>query len=250
MENSRNSNQWYVCFLNNLNKKNIWLKENIEKWQNCIVKWKNWEKLTNKERNIYSWYKFNNYSYSSPDYNLKADRRKILEEFKSDPYYIFKNMVEIMWRDLVSKHLRKILQEKLEHGSSRLQVFITSDSDDVFWWVDLIAKISEKWKNEYLWIDIAVSAREDYLVEKSKKKTETICMEFNKKEKIKATRKIERNVLQFSPKIMAELLWEYLEGVESGEYIDALEKYSEIKTKNIQQVKDDTNFKVNNLLRI
>lgn len=247
-------NQWTnsSCewFLNHLNTKSYWLKEKIEHWQKIILKWWETEKQSTWDRNISSWYSFNNVSYHSDKYKLNRERSDLIQMFHNDPYYIFKNMVEIMWRDLVSKHLRKTLADKLSHDDSRLQVFVSSDADDVFWWVDLIVKLEHDGNIEYQWIDIAVSGNKRYLSEKVEKREETVCMEFNIKNWNRPTMKIPRYVLQFSPKIMSEMLSQYLDSIEKWEYLDTLDLYKTVKNQNIVDARAETNFKINNLMRI
>jgi hypothetical protein len=237
-------------FLNNLNSKSNWLKENIIKWQLMIKYW--WDKvnLTDYGNNIANWHRFNNNSYNSDKLRVSDRQKNIMNQFHSDPYYIFKNMVEIMWRDLVSKFLRKELSEKLTHEDSRLQVFITSDYDDVFAWVDLICKIETEDGVDYLWVDIAVSNNQEYLIDKSLKKVETYCTEFNLKNWLNPKFNIPRQVLQLKPEIMAEMLSRYLTWVEEWLYVDTLELYNNITKEKINDVSDNTSFKIDNLLTI
>jgi hypothetical protein len=239
-----------VNFLNHLETKSKWLKEKIEHWQKIILKSDNDHTDKIWDRNISSWYWFNNVSYHSNKLRSHSWKDKLIQAFHNDPYYIFKNMVEIMWRDLVSKHLRKTLWEKLTFNDSRLQVLTTSDSDDVFWWVDLIVKLEYDGNIEYMWIDIAVCWNKKTLEDKINKNEETKCIEYNLFEWNNPSMKIPRKVLQFSPKIMAEMLSQYLKAIENWEYIDTLELYKTIKNQNIVDARDETNFKINNLMRI
>lgn len=249
--NSKKEENWAENFINHLNKKNRWLKDKIEHWQKVILWVTDNIEETQEEKNINSWYRFNNVSYHSDKYNLPENKQDLLRQFYENPYYIFKNMVEIMWRDLISKHLRKILAKQLENDEeSRLQVFVSSDSDDVFWWVDLISKLELNGRTEYMWIDIVVSANQDYLTRKSKSKTESKCIEFNLSQWLHPWYKIPRYILQFSPKLISELLDQYLSAIEKWEYVDTLELYKKIHNQNIREVRNDTNFKVNNILRI
>lgn len=249
--NSKKEENWTENFINHLNKKNKWLKNKIEHWQKIILWTSDNSTETEEERNIRSWYKFNNVTYHSQNYNISAEKQVLLNQFHENPYYIFKNMVEIMWRDLISKHLRKTLAEQLENDEeSRLQVFVSSDADDVFWWVDLITKLELNGKIEYMWIDIAVSANQDYLTRKSKSKTESKCIEFNLTQWLHPWNKIPRYILQFSPILISELLDQYLSSIENWEYVDTLNLYKKIHNQNLIEVRKDTNFKVNNILRI
>ncbi len=248
---SKKEINWAENFINHLNNKNVWLKEKIEAWQKIILKWFDKSNLTQSEKNICSWYQFNNISYKSWDYILDERKEWLIQEFNENPYYIFKNMVEIMWRDLVSKHLRETLSNKLESDEeSRLQVFTSSDADDVFWWVDLITKLELNWQTQYMWIDIAVSANKWYLTQKAEWRTQTKCIEFNLNQWIDPWKKIPRYVLQFSPKLMSELLDQYLSSIEKWKYVDTLDLYRIIHSQNLTEVRKETNFKINNLIRL
>ncbi len=231
------SNSYYVGFLNHLNTKSHGLKEKVTHWQKSILQ-SDTKHLSQWEKNIVSWYRFNNVSYHCNEYKISPEKQEILDKYRNDPYYIFKNMVEIMGRDLISKRLRNILKNELSSDDARLQVFISSDSDDVFWWVDVISKIQYWWKTSYLGIDIAVSWNQEYLANKTQKKTQSICMEFNLEEKLPPTTKMPRYVLQFSPEIMAEMLHQYLEAVENGIHIDTLDMYQNIRAKHIKEVQE------------
>lgn len=248
--NTSQSTSSYEQFLNFLEYKSHGLKENIMRWQNIIGHADtNWTPKQ-AEKNILSWYKFNSVSYHAKSYKISPEKQEVLEKFQKDPYYIFKNMVEIMGRDLVSKYLRNTLKSQLEDENSRLEVFISSDADDVFSWVDLICKIQNNGEIQYVWIDIAVSQKEEYLTEKSEKMTSTKCIEFNMCQRIPYDTKMPRKVLAFSPKIMAEMLSQYLSSIEKGEYIDTLELYNNISKQNIQDTKNMTKLKVDNLLTL
>lgn len=88
------------------------------------------------------------------------------------------------------------------------------------------------------------------MTQKTEWKTQTKCIEFNLHQWINPWKKIPRYVLQFSPKLMSELLDQYLSSIEKWKYVDTLELYRKIHSKNLTQVRKETNFKINNLIRL
>jgi hypothetical protein len=247
-----NEINWNWIFLNHLNKYEEWLKEKIEYWQEIIKKWdEEFKNMNFSEKNIYKWYKKYKETYSCERYKLSPNRSEILEKFKNDNYYIFKNIVEIMASEIVVAEYKIETENLFNNIFVELNVFLTSEKDDIFWWVDLIVELEVDWKKTYTWIDIVVSENDNYIIRKSKKRDKTICMEFNMYKWKDPLMKIPRYVFQFSPKIISSLLVKYLESIERWEKISVYESYQDAKWKEeIEKELEQTRLKVSNLIKI
>ncbi len=215
--------EWAWWLVNSLIDYEEKLVEKIWFWQNSI-KNSDKSKQTQEEKNIANWFRFNNKSYKSDKLVMSEKHKKLLIEFSEDPNYIFKNIVEVISRELIYKYLRTI--KSLEN--SRVKVVNTSDFDDVVWWVDIIVEIeNEKWEISLIWLDIAVSNNDKYLVNKTNR-TQTKCIEYNLSCKRDINTKFLREVLQINPEIMWKLLYLYLVKVEKWESVDILMLYRNI----------------------
>ncbi len=236
-ENSLNSqSKWAISLVNSITKsleedneaeKVLKLNKYIEYFQDVILRNINWETAKNNtEKKIISWYNFNNNSYSAKNYKLDKNKGELLEKFKNDEFYIFKNIIERIWRELVSK----LFQNQLWKNYSKdeeiwIKTLITSDSDDAFWKIDLIVILNEDWEESYLWIDIAVSDNSKYLESKIQKE-DSQCIEFNLYKWLPLNTKIKRVVLDFERKVMANFLIEFFETIESNWVIDIKTVYN------------------------
>lgn len=84
---------------------------------------------------IHSWYwkESRSQSYQAPNWKISPERSVLFQQFRSDPNYHLKNLVEVVARNLV--------EEMLRSDGIDAKVMLTSDSDDVFSWVDLIIEV-------------------------------------------------------------------------------------------------------------
>jgi hypothetical protein len=212
-----------------INYDEIELTRNIGAWQNAIKKWENWEKIIQKDHNIYLWYNTESKKTYSSDKLVQNKRNtELVAKFKNDPNYIFKNIIELLSRELLYKHIRSIEDFK-DHD---IKIYNTSDSDDIFWWVDCIVEISKdwEWNEESFWIDVAVTNNHEYL-EKKSQKNQTFCLEYNLFKWKNPTEKMPRIVLQFKTEIMAKLVTEYLRLIWEWKFTNILNLYNDICEK-------------------
>lgn len=186
----------------------------ISYWQRSIGG--NEEYMTSQEkieaRNIKSWYDFESKSrsYSAPEWKISPERTALFTAFRNDPNYHIKNIVELATRSLIFEMLRA--------DGIDAKVQVTSDSDDVFAWVDVIATINTPHGEEYVGFDIAISENPQYLAKKEER-SETICREFNLYKK-RADTSIPRVVFSISPRIMVRFLSEYMKRVAEKGFVD------------------------------
>lgn len=166
-------------------------------WQNAIKG--NYAYLspeqTKTAQNIKSWYDFEkSFSYSSPKYRIDAKKTLLLQNFKQDPNYIFKNIVEMLARKLLKDHFT---QKRVD-----AKVYTTSDADDVFAGVDIII---ETWDTVF-WVDVCCTENQKTISKKTQKSL-SIPMEYNKYKKINPLREIPRLVYP----IPGEILWKFMQ---------------------------------------
>jgi hypothetical protein len=67
-------------------------------------------------------------TYSSDKLVQNKRNTELVAKFKNDPNYIFKNIIELLSRELLYKHIRSIEDFK-DHD---IKIYNTSDSDDIF----------------------------------------------------------------------------------------------------------------------
>jgi len=207
------------------NEKIIKLREYIDFFQDTITKDMNWIPPSNlAEANIVKWFKSNNKSYFSEKYLLTNRKREIFESIKWEKYYIFKKIVEEIWRELVQKLFEEKVA-KLKDNNISIETLITSESDDVSWGVDLIVIYNENWKESYLWIDIAVSNSSKYLEEKNEKRSVARCIEFNLNKWLPIETVIKRVVVAFEKEVLANFLLEFFESIKEIWIIDIMAMY-------------------------
>jgi hypothetical protein len=209
-----------------IHKKIEFVQKAISEYLKKPSKYSNYQSLDNtskKIHNLWKWYKNNRENYSSPKLRINDNIQELMDRFKMDDFYILKNCVEIIWKKLVLKHLK----DKLVWKDWNIDVYLTSDFDDVTWWVDLIVSVNNEY---YLWIDIAVSDNKDYLSLKKEKWT-SVCREFNLYKWLPVNTQIVRVVLDFERIIMADLLIEFFNHIEYWETIDILDLYEKIYKK-------------------
>ena len=119
---------------------------------------------------------------------------------------------------------------------------MTSDSDDVFGGVDLIAEMRDAHGVlQHVGFDLAVSDNPEYL-EQKECRTETLCSEFNARKKLK-NKRIPRQVVAIPPRVMAGFLSKYMEAIEHGKSPSGTETLSmleEAKARDAQEAKTYT----------
>jgi len=64
----------------------------------------------------------------------------VIKKFKDDKNYFIKSMVEVMWRELIFKHLRSLPWL----DDTNIKVINTSDIDDVIGGVDIIISLDNR----------------------------------------------------------------------------------------------------------
>lgn len=180
------------------------MTEQIDFWQDAIKgKYKETD-LDREEREraefINAWYWKESQSYQAPNWKISPERALLFQQFRSDPNYHLKNLVEIVARNLV--------EEMLRSDGIEATVSLTSDSDDVFSGVDLIIEVQTPNGKEYTGIDIAISENPRYLTKKEER-TETVCREFNAY-KGHGSKTMPRQVFAIPPHIMAKFLSSYM----------------------------------------
>jgi hypothetical protein len=74
--------------------------------------------------NRWYWNESQTQSYQAPNWKITPERTLLFQQFRSDPNYHLKNLVEIVARNLV--------EEMLRSDGINAKVLLTSDSDDVF----------------------------------------------------------------------------------------------------------------------
>lgn len=166
-------------------------------WQNA-VKW-NHAYLSQEQiktaQNIKSWYDFQkSFSYSSNKYRIDTKKTLLLQNFKQDPNYIFKNIVEML--------VRKLLKDHFLHKWVDAKVFITSDADDVFAGVDIII---ETW-NTVFWVDVCCTEKQNTINKKTQQSISTP-IEYNIYKNKHPLREIPRLVYPIS----GEVLWKFMQ---------------------------------------
>ena len=153
------------------------LLDTIDAWQNAIKGRHRLRNMSERDRtraeriNQWYWNEVLSRKYEARSWRITPERALLFQQFRSDPNYHLKNLVEVVARGLVEDMLRA--------EGKDVVVSLTSDSDDVFSGVDLIVETrlltGEK---EYLGLDIAVSKNSEYL-QKKEQRSNTICREFN-----------------------------------------------------------------------
>lgn len=223
--------------------KNILIKK-VEFWQDAVsgrYKKMNLEKRDREQSEaIYRWYwkEIQDHSYQAASWKISPERSLLFQEFRSDPNYHLKNLVEVVGRQL--------MEEIFRARGLNPNVMLTSDSDDVFSWVDLIVELRTKGKPvEYTGIDIAISKNPYYLAKKEKR-TETICYEFNAFKGYK-NKSMPREVFAIPPRVMAKFLTRYMQQISLYGAIkphEVLNFFREARTRSVATVRLQTQSKV------
>lgn len=217
------------------------LLREIESWQDAI-KGKN--RSDSASENVRQWYwnEVRSRSYQAPSWKIAPERSALFQQFRSDPYYHLKNLVEIVARGLVEEMLRS---EGVE-----AQVYVTSDSDDVFSGVDFIVEVkTPEGKKDYVGFDLAISENREYL-DKKETRTETVCYEFNSFMR-HGKKTIPRQIFAIPPKVMAGFLPSYMELVAKGKTPsskETLELLEFAKTRTVAKTVETTKSAVAHVL--
>lgn len=242
-----------------LTEKINFLQKSIQAYRKNPDKYKNNPNLTEEEKKalrLWKWYNANRKSYSS-NLNLSSSEKELLAEFRKDPFYILKNSVEIVWKELVAK----LFENRLKWTWVNTKVEITTDLDDIFWSADIAITMTEKnGEKSYLLLDMAVSDNEEFLLQKAEK-GETVCQEFNLSKKLPQYTKIKRMVLDFERIIMADFIINYFEEIENWNNPDITALYNKIYEKRhnsrkkyeslwVEKVIWGTEKEVNNILTL
>lgn len=253
IKNNSGNYQWIGWFISSLWDNLEWNKESkkiyiLEKYigffEDIIGKYENfWLEPNNiNEQNIINWYKNNWNTYSSKEY--KSDKkfkkyRKIVNTIKNNEHYIFKTIVERIWKQLIDSLLQKELEKNNKSNNwISINTLLSSDNDDVYWKIDLILLYSNFWNESYLWIDIAVS-EDDFYLSKKTEISDTKCREFNMFKNLNIDTKIKRVVLNFDKKVMANFLLEVFRQIEDNWKIDDI---VDIYFKNYKKFSSDSEY--------
>lgn len=172
---------------------------------------------------------------------IPPERTLLFEQFRNDPNYHLKNIVEIAARNLVEGMLRS--------DGIEAKVLLTSDTDDVFGGVDLIIEVQTPTGVGYTGIDIAISENPNYLAKKEER-TETVCREFNAYKK-HGHKTMPRQVFAIPPRVMARFLSGYMDRISSGEKMESTEMlalFNEAKNKTVAVVREATQSKVTEIM--
>ncbi len=195
-------------------------------------------------KNIKDWYDIESQtrSYKSPNWKLSPERIALFKEFRDDPNYHIKNIVELIARSLILEMLRA--------DGVEAKVFATSDSDDVFGGADVIAAIDTKHGEEYVAFDIAVSENKDYLDQKENP-LETQCHEFNDFRKRKLYSKMPRVVFAIPPRVMTRFLSEYMTQIATKGFVekkDILPLFKSSATSTVRDLSTKIHARIDNLI--
>lgn len=231
---NREKFEWMEIMVNNLCRHNDKLSLKIWEWQSAIKK-TNWFHKKTEWKNISNWYNWiiDEHSYSYKNLEISDHFSWLINDFKQDPNDIFNKMIEYVIRDLLQRKLKDRLSSLYEKDrknfwDKRVSVKITSDYDDVRSWIDLILSFEwdKKEKNKYIWIDVAISWNEDYLVEKSIRR-DSIPTEFNLSKGFNKDNLIPRRVISLHPEILSHFIYNYLTQIEktwSANVVDIFNK--------------------------
>jgi len=212
-------------------------------------------------RNVRNWYSKEKeaHSYKARDFRVDPSRTALFREFRADPYYHLKNLVEIVTRTYY----------EAEYASRGInaKVYVTSDSDDVCAGVDFVVEATNPdGKNEYFGIDLAVSENDRYLSKKRKREF-TKCREFNSFKGFPRRRKLDergypdhsddgewempRQVRSVPPTVMTGFLLSYMDAVVKGRpptSQEALTLFAEAQERSVALTKIKTAGRVANVL--
>lgn len=188
------------------------LLRDIESWQTAI---KAEGEPTPEAVNVFDWYwnEVRKRSYHAKNWCVPPDRSALFRQFREDPYYHLKNLVEIVARGLV--------EEMLRADGLDARVMVTSDSDDVFAGVDYVVETrTPEGTKEYSGIDLAISDNPKYIKQKEIESS-TVCREFNRfmgwgKTPNGEEPAMHRYVFALPPKVMAGFLPSYMKLVAAG----------------------------------
>jgi len=118
--------------------------------------------MNQEGQNIAKWYMEASKSKSYQARNWRVDPKytALFQKFRSDPFYHLKNLVEVVMREIVEITL-------VAEGFEKVQVYRTSDTDDVMAGADLIARLQKSDGSKQTFaIDLAVSSNTKYLEKK------------------------------------------------------------------------------------
>lgn len=221
--------------------------EHIDLWQDAIKGKHAHKSLSEGEQKsaeaIHAWYwkESQSRSYQAPSWKITPERALLFQQFRSDPNYHLKNLVEIVGRHLV--------EEMLRSEGIQARVSLTSDSDDVFSGVDLIIEVKNtEGKKEYTGIDIAISENQQYL-SKKESRTETVCREFNAF-KWHGNLAMPRQVFAIPPRVMSRFLENYMERIGTHGAVSSTEilaLFHEANTKTVATVREKIQSKVQSI---
>lgn len=104
------------------------IHHDISYWQRSVKGTQEYMTSTEKlgAENIKSWYDLESKvrSYNAPGWKIAPERTALFMEFRNDPNYTIKNLVELVTRSLIFEMLRA--------DGIDAKVQVTSDTDDVF----------------------------------------------------------------------------------------------------------------------
>lgn len=223
------------------------LIKRINFWQTAMKGEFDSENSSTKEiqemKRVHDWYRneLKSYSYAAPGWEIRTERALLFQEFRNDPYYHLKNLVEVV--------MRQVINELLRSQGVEAVVYLTSDSDDVFAKVDMIIEAKTEKGTEYMGMDLAVSENPEYLRNKQQR-TMTVCCEFNAYKKL-GKREMVRQVFSVSPQTMARFLSECMARVASHGRVDSeeiLSLFYEAKNPTAQAVQSSTQSRTREVL--
>jgi len=197
-------------------------------------------------QNIAMWYLRESKAHSYQARNWKIDPKylALFQEFRSDEFYHLKNLVEVVLREIVELKL-------MAEGFREVQVYRTSDHDDVTAWADLIAKVRRPDGSRYTFaIDLAVSGSEKYLSKKLER-SQTKCREYNRYTDHHVDTLMDREVIAIRPEVMWHALIQYLWAVGSWKMLSSAQKLQLLewpRSNSIASIRGSTSSRTQSLL--
>ncbi len=156
-------------------------------------------------------------TYQAPNWKIDPKYSVLFHEFRSDEFYHLKNLVEVIMREIVEITL-------VAEGFKNVQVYRTSDTDDVTAGADLIVKMKKSDGTRHTFaIDLAVSNNHMYLAKKQER-TQTKCREYNALVGKHPETLMNREVIAISPETMGYFLVQYLKAIGSGKTLSPSQK--------------------------
>lgn len=204
--------------------------------------------MSQEGRNIAKWYldESKSKSYQARNWRIDPKYAALFQEFRSDEFYHLKNLVEVVMREIVEITL-------VAEGFTQVQVYRTSDTDDVTAGADLIAQLQKSDGSKQTFaIDIAVSSNTKYL-EKKQERTYTRCREFNAYMGKASDTPMAREVLAIAPEVMGYYLVQYLKAIGQGKALNDAQKlqlFESAQKHTVHHTRERTQSRVYTVMQI